>query len=87
MNMKSLLALLAALLLIWALPVQAMAGDSEAPAPENGNAGTDVSEALTPEPVTLKPAGRQSNTATKSLIRRAAARSRSALTTCICWQS
>lgn len=46
MNMKSLLALLAALLLlIWALPVQAMAGDSEAPAPENGNAGTDVSEA------------------------------------------
>ena len=51
MNMKSLLALLAALLLIWALPVQAMAGDSEAPAPENGNAGTDVSEALAPEPV------------------------------------
>lgn len=53
MNMKKLLALLAALLLIYALPVQAMAAEAEAPAPEAGDsepAAAETTEPAMPEP-------------------------------------
>ena len=49
MNMKQLLALLAALLLIYALPVQAMAEEAEAQAAMAENAGMEEDDGAEPE--------------------------------------
>ena len=49
MNMKQLLALLAALLLIYALPVQAMAEEAEAQAAGTEDAGMEEAAGAEPE--------------------------------------
>ena len=52
MNIKQLLALLAALLLIYALPVQAMAGNDEAQAAGTEDAGMEEDAGVEPDEAT-----------------------------------